>query len=592
MTVSPGEPAPAPNQAQELDPSQLLKRDLLFHFPSIVLVVVVAWPLIGPAASVFWAALTLGLVKAEHSLSGRRRWSDRARLVASFSLTWTISALYAFAAAVLVSRGTPAASLFSFVLLTSTVICVLLRHFHQPWFYRLAVVPQTIVLAIIAWSLFRTQLSAGKLLEALTPAATIALFVLMFWAGRSQLSSLHGALVSATRAALDRERSANAASQAKSEFLATMSHEIRTPLNGVLGMAQAMSADDISGAQRERLRVIRRCGESLLALVDDVLDLSKIETGAFELALAPFDLEHAMRGAAATFAMSARNKSLTFDFAIEDNARGAYLGDRLRVRQLLHNLISNAVKFTDAGWVTVRISSEYEAIRLEVADSGIGMTPVQIERLFDKFVQMDGSATRRHGGAGLGLVICQELARAMGGRIEVTSEPGEGSLFTVILPLQRLGDDTAPVSTGFEAANAPRDPEAPLRVLAAEDNPVNQQVLKLLLQQVGIEPVITVNGREAVEAWRDGEWDLVLMDIQMPEMDGVTATRTIRAEEVAAGRRRTPILAVTANAMNHQAAEYDAVGMDGLVPKPIELTKLVAAIERVLSAAEQSAAVA
>jgi CheY-like chemotaxis protein len=311
-----------------------------------------------------------------------------------------------------------------------------------------------------------------------------------------------------------------------------------------------------------------------------VLDLSKIESGKLELDRVEFDLEQIAFGAAATFQAQAMAKGLDFEFHVEDSAKGAYHGDPTRLRQLLYNLVSNAVKFTDAGWVKVRLLSEEGVLKLEVGDSGIA--PGQVASLFDKFVQVDASKTRRFGGSGLGLAIAQELARAMGGQIEVKSAPGEGSTFIATLPIER----------GAQAAAKPAEAAAGLeiRILAAEDNDINQQVLTAVFNHVGLQPVIASNGREAVEAWENGEWDVVLMDIQMPEMDGVQATRAIRAREAATGRRRTPILAVTANAMTHQALEYEAAGMDGLVPKPIDVAKLFAAIERVLAEPEDMAA--
>jgi CheY-like chemotaxis protein len=401
----------------------------------------------------------------------------------------------------------------------------------------------------------------------------------MFWAGRDQLAKMHRAQTAATAAAFERERAANAANQAKSEFLATVSHEIRTPLNGVLGMAQAMNSDTLAAVQRERVQIIRRCGESLLAIVDDVLDLSKIESGKLELEETVFDLEETARGAAATFSAMAEAKGLAFGFVIDDDAKGRYLGDPTRVRQILHNLISNAVKFTPTGWVRVRLARGGETLAFVVTDTGIGISPEGRARLFDKFVQADASTTRRFGGSGLGLSIARELVQAMGGCIEVVSTVGQGSTFAATLPLKRLSDTGKVIEAGRQI-----EVDGSLRVLAAEDNPVNQQVLKAILSQAGLSPVIASDGHEALEAWEREEWDIVLMDVQMPGMDGLACTRAIRAREAATGRRRTPIIALTANAMTHQAAEYQAAGMDGLAAKPIDIEKLFAAIQQAMAA--------
>ncbi len=375
---------------------------------------------------------------------------------------------------------------------------------------------------------------------------------------------------------------AEAANKAKSAFLATMSHEIRTPLNGVLGMAQVMAADALSEVQRERLEVIRRSGESLLAILNDVLDLSKIEAGKLELEATEFDIAEVVEGVYATFEPLARGKGLDLSVEIAEPARGVYRADSVRVRQVLLNLVSNALKFTDDGTVRIRLAREAGMLSLEVADTGIGLTPEQAARLFDKFEQADVSTTRRYGGTGLGLSICRELVELMGGTIEVRSAPDEGACFTVRLPLPWIGPSVdAPAAPAETCQASP----PPVRVLAAEDNPVNRMVLTAMLQQAGLEPEVVGDGAEAVARWRAEPWDLILMDVQMPGMDGPEATRIIRAEEAATGRPRTPIIALTANAMSHQVAEYLSGGMDDFVAKPLEIALLFAAMERVLEPA-------
>ncbi|HWA62153.1 MAG TPA: ATP-binding protein [Caulobacteraceae bacterium] len=381
----------------------------------------------------------------------------------------------------------------------------------------------------------------------------------------------------AARAQEEATRAAEAANRAKSEFLAIMSHEIRTPLNGVLGMVQAMSREALPDAQRERLEVIGTSGETLLAILNDILDLSKIEAGRLELEDAPFDLAGLARAVHASFADVAGRKGLAFGLDVEAAAHGVWRGDQVRVRQLLTNLISNAVKFTETGSVQVDLGRGDGGVRLRVSDTGLGIAPERIEHLFDKFVQADSSTTRRFGGTGLGLAICQELCRAMGGTIRVASEVGAGSVFTVDLPLTQVSTADAagePQRAGADAAGRPT-----LRILAAEDNAVNQLVLRTLLGQAGLEPVIVGNGEEALAAWESEPWDVILMDVQMPVMDGPTATRAIRAREAEAGRAPTPIIALTANAMTHQTAGYRAAGMTGFVAKPIEVSQLFAALE-------------
>jgi len=346
----------------------------------------------------------------------------------------------------------------------------------------------------------------------------------------------------------------------------------------VLGMAQAMGSEKLSSRQREQLSVIRQSGESLLAILNDILDLSKIEAGKLELEIIDFDLSEVARGAYSAFTAIANKKGLSFDLDTRA-AAGRYRGDPSRIRQILYNLISNALKFTEKG--EIRVTAVYQAggLSITVRDTGAGISPENLTRLFQKFDQLDSSTTRRFGGTGLGLAICRELATLMGGQITVESVLGEGSAFSLHVPLERLGDEAAP---------APAPPSSSemaafeLRVLAAEDNAVNQLVLKTLLHQLGVDPHVVEDGAAAVAAWEGADWDVIFMDVQMPVMDGLAATTAIRAREAATGRPRTPIIALTANAMSHQVQEYLQVGMDGHVAKPIAVADLYAALSAVL----------
>jgi signal transduction histidine kinase/ActR/RegA family two-component response regulator len=375
---------------------------------------------------------------------------------------------------------------------------------------------------------------------------------------------------------------ANAANVLKSQFLANMSHEIRTPLNGVLAMAEVMSMGELAPLQRDRLGIIRQSGSLLLAVLNDVLDLSKIEAGKLALVKEDFDLEATLAPTAETFAVLAQGKGLEFQLEMTDAARGWWCGDADRLRQIVGNLLSNAVKFTPQGAVaaTFDINPETDALRLVVRDSGVGITPEKLPALFEKFTQADNSATRRFGGTGLGLAICRELTQMMGGSINVESREGHGSTFTVELPISR---GRATIKVTAEAIDA--SDTGNLRLLAAEDNPTNQQVLAAVMESLGIDIDIVADGRQAVDAWRVGGYDLILMDIQMPVMDGIDASREIRSLETAEGRRRTPIVALTANALTFQVEEYLAAGMDGHVAKPIEIAKLYEAISAALMAA-------
>jgi len=377
---------------------------------------------------------------------------------------------------------------------------------------------------------------------------------------------------------------ANAANVAKSSFLATMSHEIRTPLNGVLGMAQAMARDELSDRQRERLGVVRQAGETLLALLNDLLDLSRIEAGRLELEDGLIDVAALMHGAQATFTTLASEKDVSFALDVAPEAAGVWRGDPTRVRQILYNLVSNAVKFTARGAVRVAVSHGPAGLTVEVSDTGPGIAADRLGALFNKFVQEDASTTRRFGGSGLGLAICRELAALMDGDISVTSTEGVGSTFTVRLPLERAEGAAVPRPM---ADDMPAGTMGEVRILAAEDNPMNRLVLKTLMAQLGVQVHCVDDGQAALEACATADWDVILMDVQMPVMDGPTATRLIRARERELGLRRTPIIALTANAMAHHQAEYLAAGMDVLVPKPLELERLLDAIQKALDDAAE-----
>ncbi|MDB5458228.1 MAG: hybrid sensor histidine kinase/response regulator [Caulobacter sp.] len=396
---------------------------------------------------------------------------------------------------------------------------------------------------------------------------------------------------------------ANAANVLKSHFLANMSHEIRTPLNGVLAMTEIMSMDALTPSQRDRLAVIRQSGTSLLAVLNDVLDLSKIEAGRLELAPRDFDLQTLADGLREAYAPQAREKNLSFAVVVAAEAAGAWRGDADRLGQILQNLVSNALKFTLTGSVTVRFASAEDGsgLRVDVADTGIGVAAEALPVLFEKFVQADSSTTRRFGGSGLGLAICRELATLMGGTVAVQSREGQGSTFTVLAPMPR-GDaaavrpEPAPFVATPESVGKVVDDigdvieSRRLRVLAADDNPTNQKVVEAVLGPLGAEVRVVADGEACVAAWREGGYDIILMDIHMPVMDGLEAAHAIRLIEAAESLPRVPIVAVTANALAHQVEGYLAAGMDGHVAKPIEVTKLYAAIEQAMAAARMAAA--
>ncbi|MDO8899863.1 MAG: ATP-binding protein [Phenylobacterium sp.] len=420
--------------------------------------------------------------------------------------------------------------------------------------------------------------AASWLAMVVAAAAIGAMFAYVLEAALHR-EAIEGALADALDRARAGERAAERANAAKSTFLATLSHEIRTPLHGVLGMAHIMARDELTQPQRERLGVIRQSGEALTALLNNVLDLSKIEAGQMEVEAIAFDLAALLGSTRSAFVTLATDKGLALKTDIAPSACGVFEGDPTRLRQVIYNLVANAVKFTDQGQITLGAEADSEGVRLWVADTGPGMDEAQQGRLFARFAQLDASTTRRHGGTGLGLAISRELCALMGGTLSVASAPGTGSVFTVLLPLPRLGDtppavDLAPAARGGELGR--------LRVLAAEDNNINQVVLRALLAPLGIEPVVVGDGAAALAAWESGDWDLVLMDVRMPVMDGLAATREIRARERAQSRRRTPIIGLSADAMAHQVDELLAAGMDSHVSKPIDVSRLYGILEAAL----------
>ena len=364
---------------------------------------------------------------------------------------------------------------------------------------------------------------------------------------------------------------AEAANRAKSEFLANMSHEIRTPLNGVMGVASALAQTPLTDAQAEMVGLIETSGQTLEAILADVLDLARVEAGRLELKAEPFDLGDCLKSAAALFRPAIEGKALGFDIDIAPEAQGAFVGDAVRVRQILCNLLSNAVKFTSAGRLGLKAAARDEArgrtrLTLTVSDTGIGFQPEVKARLFERFQQADGSITRRYGGTGLGLAISRALAEAMGGDLEAESTPGEGATFTLTLYLTRAAKPALPAPAApSNLSHGEREP----RVLLAEGHAINRKFVELLLGQVGVDLVSVENGAEAVEAAAAGSFDLILMDMQMPVMDGLTAIRAIRQDERARRAPPTPIWALSANALPEHIAASMAAGADGHLTKPV-----------------------
>ena len=407
---------------------------------------------------------------------------------------------------------------------------------------------------------------------------------------------------------------AETSNQAKTQFLANMSHEIRTPLNGVVGMIELMQMTEMSAAQRSYTEQASQSSQALLRLVDDILDLSRIEAGRLELEKAPFHLPSLVQDLRVLFAEQARTKGLALAVSVPDNLNVTLIGDKHRLLQVLVNLVGNALKFTQHGAVSVSVARTDErdgqlTLRFEVGDTGIGVPPDKQDLIFEAFSQADASMTRRYGGAGLGLSIARQLCQMMDGEIGVTSIVGVGSTFwftirmligkavappppvaaalSVVLPVpapRPAETGLSAVAQGFRAALQAVG-RADVQVLLVEDNAANMRVTKALLEILGCTVTPAYNGLEAVEAYRNGSFDLVLMDCQMPEMDGYEASRTIRQMETVQGRR-TPIVALTAHAMPGSRETSLAAGMDDQLTKPLTMAALTAKLTEWLAPAK------
>ncbi len=398
---------------------------------------------------------------------------------------------------------------------------------------------------------------------------------------------------------------AEAASRAKSAFLANMSHEVRTPLNGVLGVASVLSHTVLDERQRQMVGIIERSADALQRVLSDVLDIARMEGGPVELSEAPFDLGELIRRLAAAAEQQASSRQVRFELSLPAIADGWVSGDRARVEQILGALLENALKFTSAGTIALDVERVDDGCRFVIRDTGIGFDPADAEQLFQPFVQADQSATRRYGGTGLGLAIARDLARRMGGELTGDAAPGKGATFTLILPLHSC-EPVEAVSVASPSAAAPESQvgeivaatDAPLtlspesgdalRVLLADDHATNRAVVQLILDSVGVELVAVENGAEAVDAFKAQDFHVVLMDIQMPVMDGLTAVRLIRDYEQSAGRRPTPIVVLSANAMPEHLAGSAAAGADDHVAKPVVSAVLLAALDKALARADET----
>ncbi|MCM2564789.1 hybrid sensor histidine kinase/response regulator [Janthinobacterium kumbetense] len=378
---------------------------------------------------------------------------------------------------------------------------------------------------------------------------------------------------------------ADAANRAKSAFLAKMSHEIRTPMNGVLGMTELLQRTELSPKQQRFVHTVHRSGESLLSIIDDILDFSKIEAGKLVLEHIPFDLRQVIDDVVALFANGIQRKAIEFTCRIAADVPQHVRGDPVRLRQILTNLLNNATKFTERGEIAVDVSRPAAGqIRLEVRDTGIGMTPEAAAAVFQPFRQADSTTSRKYGGTGLGLAIIKQLAEMMEGNIVLKSVAGQGSSFAVTVAVGSVAPGDAPPAPALPRQRAAPDTaaagQAPLRMLLVEDNAINQEIALAMLEDSGYEVTPADNGRRALALWERQTFDVILMDCQMPEMDGFEATRRLRRMETEQGRVRTPIIALTANAILGDRELCLDAGMDDYLAKPYTRAALLAVLAR------------
>ncbi|MFC2952967.1 ATP-binding protein [Marinicaulis aureus] len=569
--------------------AQIRRRELKTRIIIAAIGSVLLWGAISPFLSVAWfAAIVLTQFIDAYAWRGftnsaRKRPPTKTEWLAICASSFQATLVYSlFPALLWLMWGTPG-KVFAILWMSGALLHVTMHMHHEKRTFLAAITPHALYffgLPLYALITGAEPGRAGAAAILLAAIMYVSHLVVAFRAYEASSASMR----SERERAEERQALAEHANQAKSAFLANMSHEIRTPMNGILGMAAALENSKLSQAQQEKLKIVRDCGDLLMMVLNDLLDFSKIEANKIELEKAPFSLADIARKVESLHALKAHQKGVEFRVEYEGDGEALRLGDGHRILQVLHNLVSNAIKFTESGAVLVRIKApggDSDTAVIEVKDSGIGMSDDQIGRIFDPFTQADATTTRKFGGTGLGLSIAKGLVTAMSGEISVRSTMGAGSIFTVSFPspLAQAGDLTETVEpSGVAALTAQKG----LNILAGEDNAVNQAVLKAFLDQRGHKTLFASDGLEAVAAFKRGKFDLVLMDISMPRLDGPEAMRQIRflERELVSGKP-TPIIAISAHAMSQQIDEFIEMGFDGYVTKPIRAEALHAEIDRV-----------
>ena len=572
-------------------------RKAWLRSPIVVILAMLLGVYVGPVEAVAWAAAMLSLEvfeawRRQRLIEGARfPWPVAYGGTLIISLLWVAHALMLWRVGGEIPRFIALMDLF-----TVSVYAAIGAHKNRTLMLCLMAGP---LIALAGLLISFTWTVASPLGAVLTTVATLGTCFTILGNGLS-MHATDRELAEANKSLAEMAEAARAANAAKDGFLATMSHEIRTPLNGVIGVAAALAQSDLTPRQSEMVELIYASGNSLQHLLSDLLDLSKIEAGKLALAVEPVDLRRSVTLAANLFRVSADEKGLTLVVEHGDKADGAFLTDPTRLRQIVCNLVSNAVKFTEKGAVVVRLDvveglgpQDPCDVRITVRDTGVGFGPEVASRLFLRFEQAHSAAFGGFGGSGLGLSICRALAATMGGDVTARSTPGEGSAFEVRLPLARAAPSMEQSAEVEDVKPGRLDADGPIHLLLAEDNPVNQQVMRLLLEPMGATVEIAQDGAQAVKAFQAGAFDLVLMDMQMPVLDGLEAARVIRAFENGLGRgqgrARTPIVMVSANVMPEHVAQAREAGCDLHLPKPITPATLSATLAQALQIRRRAA---
>ncbi|WP_425408921.1 ATP-binding protein [Hyphococcus sp.] len=567
--------------------AQTRRRQLATRIVIAAVGAAIMWAAVDPFYAKFWFAVLIISQATDDFVWKGFREPERSSAVTK--LEWLVlcgsaaqaSLIYSLFPVALWWLWGPSGKAFAMLWLAGALLHVTMHMHHEKRTFIAASLPHALYFfGLPVYSLF-TGLEPGRAGAAALLVACLLYLSHLVSAFKEYQASSAG-MRQSREEALKRQAAAEYASEAKSAFLANMSHEIRTPMNGIIGMADALNAEDLTDSQREKIQAIQDSGDLMMMLLNDLLDISKIEANKIVIENAPFTFEDIIRKVKNLHSQSAKAKGLEFSVICKGDCSAARLGDGHRLLQVLHNLVANAVKFTSAGKVSVVImppAQEDGDTRIDVIDTGIGVTKEQAARIFQPFTQADASTTRKYGGTGLGLSIAKGLVEAMGGAISVASKPGAGSCFSINIPMPLAPADAVrtAASGGYKTEDGGL---TGLRVLVGEDNVVNKAVLGAFLKERRHKVQYADDGLAVVDAFKNGAFDVILMDISMPVLDGTEALRQIRfLERERRENSPTPIIAVSAHAMTRNVEEYLAQGFNGYVTKPVKSAALHAEIE-------------